>query len=378
MHNINKLLIAFVVLLGACKEKQINEGSSTTTPEDQVILTAAQFNSIGIQLGKLESRAVSSTIKANGMLDVPPQNFVTVSAILGGFVKETKLLQGMKVSHGQVIAVMQDPAYIQLQQDYLQSKSQLEFYESEFKRQQELAKENINAAKTLQQAQSNFLSATANVEGLKEKLKLINIPLSKLEDGDIQSEINIYSPINGYVTQVNVNIGMHVNPTDVLFKIVDTKHLHAEIIVYEKDISKIKIDQRVRIQLSNESAERIARVYLIGKAISLERTISVHCHLEKEDDALLPGMYLSALFETSIGNVPTLPEEAVVNFEGSDYAFMATNQDQLEYQMIKITKGVSALGYVQVTLPEDVEPNSSFVVKGAYDLLGYLKNTEEE
>ena len=93
MHNINKLLIAFVVLLGACKEKQINEGSSTTTPEDQVILTAAQFNSIGIQLGKLESRAVSSTIKANGMLDVPPQNFVTVSAILGGFVKETKLLQ---------------------------------------------------------------------------------------------------------------------------------------------------------------------------------------------------------------------------------------------------------------------------------------------
>lgn len=381
MKKLNSIIFSLLIfLLMSCADKASDlpiESVSTSIP-DEVNLTEAQLKLIGLKLGKIESRTISATIKANGMLDVPPQNMVTVAAVLGGFVKQTDLLQGMQVKKGQVIAVMEDPAYIQMQQEYLESKSQLDFNEMEYRRQQELAKENINAQKTLQQAQSNFLSAKAKVAGLKSKLKMINIAVADLENGNIKSEVNIYAPISGYVTQVHVNLGMYVNPRDVMFKIVDTKHLHAEITVYEKDVLKIKIDQRVRFQLANETTERIARVYLVGKEISPDRTVRVHCHLEKEDTDLLPGMYLNALFETSVGNVPSLPEQAVINFEGADYVFITKNETDRIYKMIKVTKGVTESGYSEITLPQGIDPSSLIVTEGAYDLLAYLKNTEEE
>ncbi len=178
--------------------------------------------------GKVEQRNVSGVIKANGMLDIPPQNLVTISAPLGGFIKSTELLQGMRVRKGQIVAILEHPDYIQLQEDYFVNKSQLDFLLIEYQRQQELAKENVNALKTLQQSRSNYFGTKAKVEGLQAKLKLINIDATELEKGKIKSTINLYSPIAGFVTQVNVNIGMYVNPTDVMFRIIDTEHLHAE------------------------------------------------------------------------------------------------------------------------------------------------------
>ena len=276
----------FISILFSCskgkQEKLIDSGIKieSASQDESVSISEEQFKSLEITLGYATMRSMNGLIKANGMLDVPPQNMVTVSAPLGGFVKSTDLLQGMKVKKGQPIVVLEHPDYIQLQEDYLSGKNQLEFLELEYKRQEELSKENINAAKTVQQAKSNYFGTKAKVQGLKAKLKLININPADLEAGEIQNTISIPSPISGYVTEVNVNIGKHVNPTDVMFKIIDTEHLHAEAQVFEKDIPQLKIGQLVRIYLSNENKERLAKIYLIGKEITPERTVRVHCHLE--------------------------------------------------------------------------------------------------
>jgi cobalt-zinc-cadmium efflux system membrane fusion protein len=319
---------------------------------------------------------MNGTLKANGMLDVPPQNMVTVSAPLGGFVKSTELLQGMKVKKGQTVIVLQHPDYIQLQEDYLTSKNQLEFLYLEYKRQEELAKENVTAAKALQQAKSNYFGTKAKVQGLRAKLKLININPQELENGEIQNTISIPSPISGFVTEVNVNIGMHVNPTDVLFKIIDTEHLHAEAQVFEKDVPRLKIGQQVRVYLSNENKERLAKVFLIGKEITAERTVRVHCHLEGEDPSLIPGLYFKALIETDPQQVTTLPNEAVVDFENKQYVFVEQKAGVLEYEMIEISKLKSEEDFAEVALPSSIA-GRKIVLKGTYALLSILKNTEE-
>ncbi len=380
MQSYKILWLFILILFSRCSQpsKEMETESAPVLQSDEISLTEAQHKSVGISLGNLEEKELSGVVKANGMLDVPPQNMVTVSAMLGGFVKHTEMLQGMTVKKGQVIAIMEHPDYIQLQQDYLESKSQLTFYEAELNRQQELAKENINAAKSLQQAESNYHGTKARVEGLKARLKLININADNLDADNIRNTINIYAPISGFVTQVHVNIGMYVNPADVLFKIVDTRHLHAEIIVFEKDALKIKMGQKVTFQLSNETTKRTAKVYMIGKEIGPERTIRVHCHLENEDEALIPGMYLSALFETGSKKSSALPEQAVINFEGDNYIFLAVNEVGRRYKMLKVRRGIVESGYAEVILPDEVDPSSKFVIAGAYDLLGYLKNTEEE
>jgi membrane fusion protein, heavy metal efflux system len=369
--------LALAILILSCSEKKQEENNSKSeivTTENVVSITEAQFNSLGIVLGLTEKRSMTGLVKANGVLDVPPQNLVTISAPLGGFVKHTELLQGMKVQKGQTVVVMEHPDYIQLQEDYLTNKNQLEFLELEYKRQEELAKENVNAAKALQQAKSNYFGTKAKMHGLIAKLKLININPKELETGDIKNTISIPSPISGFVTQVNVNIGMHVNPTEVMFKIVDTEHLHAEAQVFEKDVAQLKIGQKVRIFLSNESKERLAKVFLVGKEITPERTVRVHCHLEVEDASLIPGLYFKALIETDSKQVMTLPNEAIVNFDNKQFVFVEKNP--FNYEMTEITKGIAEEDFAEVSLPPSTEAKR-IVLKGTYALLGILKNTEE-
>lgn len=373
-------LAVFAVIFAACNnpsEPSESNKETTTLLPNRVQVTPEQARAIQLQLGPVELRNLSAVVKANGMLDVPPQNLVTISAPLGGFVKNTELLQGMKVQKGQTVVVLQHPDYVQLQQDYLEVKSQLEFLKTEYQRQEELARENVNATKVLQQAKSNYEVSLAKSAGLKTKLQLLGIQAEQLSERNLQSTVVIPSPINGFVTQVNVNIGMYVNPTDVMFKIVDTEHLHAELIVYERDIPKIEIGQKVRFTLANESKERLAEVYLVGREIGPDRTVRIHCHLDKEDHNLLPGMYLSAYVEAGPRQVPSLPEEAIVNFEGKDYVFVP-GSEQGTYQMIPVVKGVNELGYTELSLGKDLKVGSQVVVKGAYDLLSKLKNSDEE
>ena len=374
MNLIAKLgLCLFIALIG-CSSSDKPTTDAPTHEGNAVTLSAEQFKLLDIKLGTPEKKIMSGVINANGMLDVPPQNMVTISAPLGGFVKSTDILQGMRVKKGQTIVVMEHPDYIQLQEDYLLNKNQLEFLELEYNRQQELVKENVSAAKSLQLAKSNYQSTKAKVQGMSAKLKLIGINPAELEAGDIKNTVTIASPISGFVTQVNVNVGMHVSPTDVLFKIVDTEHLHAEAMVFEKDLPNLKIGQRVQVMLSNENTERMATVFLVGKEISPDRTVRVHCHFQKEDPSLIPGLYFKALIETEASEHLVLPSTAVVAYNNQHFVFI--EKDSLHYQMVEVQVGKSQNDFTEVILPAELA-QAKMVINGTYSLLSILKNTEE-
>lgn len=377
---INKIFLIGIMLLAlSCREKKAEQPATDNDKKvsNAVILTAGQLKTAAITTGKIEKKTLSGTLKVNGKLDVPPQNLVSVAAPFGGFLKSTEMLQGMPVKKGEVIAIMQNPDYIQLQQDYLDNKSQLEFLEAEYHRQEELANENVNAKKSLQQARASYESKVATVSGLRSKLKILNIDFSALEHGEITSTINLYSPISGFVTEVNFNVGSFVNPTDVLFKIVDASHVHAELTVFEKDIIKIRKGQKVRFTLAGDTKERTATVYLIGREILPDRTVRIHSHLDEEDTNLLPGMYLTALIELESNPVDALPDKAIVEYGGRNYIFIATSEHEFKLMEVKI--GQRELGYSEVILPESIDRSTAnIVIDGAYSLLSKLKNTDGE
>jgi len=378
-HIAFTVIAAFMLIsCGAKKETTTTDAHDHEEEPGVVELTAAQFKTAGITYGKPENRQISGAVKVNGLLDVPPQQQVSISVPMGGFIKQTSLLQGMPVKKGQVIAVLENLDYIQLQQDYLEVSSQLEYAATEHNRQQELARENINALKTLQQAKATWQTLLAKENGLKQKLAMLNISTAALQKGNIQRTINVYAPISGYVTQVNVNLGQFVTPADILFRIVNTEHLHAELTVFEKDVPRLKIGQLVRFTLANEAKTRTATVHLIGREISPERTVRVHCHLEEEDTQLLPGTYLQAMIETGAAAVKALPDAAVVNFENKSYVFVKKPgpDSTFHFNMLEVQKGNSEQGYTEVIFPK-AEPEEEVVVTGAYDLLAKLKNSGE-
>jgi cobalt-zinc-cadmium efflux system membrane fusion protein len=388
------IIIYLTLALGCLLSPACNKSTSIETEdehheeaENSVELTAAQYEVAGIELGKVEQKNLSSLIKVNGVLDPPPQSLVSISAVLGGFVKKTNLLHGSQVKKGDVVVVMEHPDYVQLQQDYLESKSKLAYLEFEFSRQKGLREKNVSSLKVYQQTTADYKSMKANVNALEEKLALIGVNVEQLEKSEkISRTITIHSPIDGYVSRVNVNIGKYVNPVDVMFEIINTEHLHVELTVFEKDIGKIKKGQKIRFTLPNEDdKERLASVYLIGRSISDDRTVKVHGHLDEEDEQFLPGMFVKALIEISNNTVNALPEETIVQSEGGNYIYvfegkrMENNQEMNDFKMVEIQKGITENNYTEVILPDTFDVNSNqIVLKGAYSLLSKMKVSGEE
>jgi len=123
MKNPFFLAITMVVMASCGTKKATEEAKPDNSNVNIITLTDAQYKNAALVVGKIGQQSMSTILRVNGKIDVPPQNTVSISVPLGGYLKTTKLLPGQHVSKGEVIAVMEDQQYIQLQQDYLTAKA---------------------------------------------------------------------------------------------------------------------------------------------------------------------------------------------------------------------------------------------------------------
>jgi len=367
------------VLLFACgNKKTIAEEAIAESSETIVTLTDAQLKNAGIATGKMEQQQISSILKLNGKIDVPPQNMVSISVPLGGYLKTTKLLPGMHINKGEVIGVVEDQQYIQLQQDYLTAKARISFLENEYKRQKELNQSQASSDKVYQQAEADFRSQRVLITALAEKLQLAGISLGKISETNITRSVNIYAPIDGYVSKVNVNIGKYVSPTEVLFELINPTDIHLALRVFEKDLDKLFIGQKLTSFTNNQPDKKHpCEILLIGKDLSSDGNTEVHCHFEDYDHALIPGTYMNAEVEVKSNKSMVLPADAIVRFEGKHYVYKVLAKNKFE--MMQVTIGETENGFTEILSPEEKSLTGiEFVTKGAYSLLMMMKNKSEE
>lgn len=370
------LIISISVLLFACGNEQKTEETKTEQTKEKVVtLTNEQYKNAGIETGKLSNKNISFLLKVNGKIDVPPQSMVSVSVPLGGYIKSTKLLAGMHINKGEVLAVMEDAQYIQLQQDYLMAKAQLALTESEYNRQSALNQSKATSDKIFEQAKANYQAQNILIKSLEQKLLLIGLNPDKITANNISKSINIYSPITGFVSTVNVNIGKYVNPSDVLFELINPADIHLSLTVFEKDINKLSIGQKlVAYTNTNPDKKYSCEIILISKNLENNNAIQVHCHFNQYDKTLLPGMFMTADIELTANNATALPEEAIVRFENKQYVFIAKESNQFE--MLQVQTGNTENGFTEII--GDNLTNQTLVTKGAYNLLMTMKNKSEE
>jgi len=371
------LFLSALWLIISCASKN-EEAASVDTGEieNSVTLSNEQLKNAGIELGKISQKSISSVLKVNGRIDVPPQNMISVSVPMGGYLKSTKLLPGMHLNKGEVIAVMEDQQYIQLQQDYLTAKARLNFTANEYNRQKELNQSKASSDKVLQQTEVDYTTEKINVKSLAERLKLIGVNPDKLDENSISKSINLYSPINGYVSSVNVNIGKFTQPSEVLFELINPADIHLALTIFEKDLSKLSIGQTVLAYTNSQPDKRYeCEIILIGKNLSTERSTEVHSHFENYDKSLIPGMYMNAEIEIKNNTVYALPEEAIVRFENNQYIFLSEGEATFTIQEVKT--GDSENGFIEIISGEKLL-DKNVVMKGAYNLLMTMKNKVEE
>ena len=371
-------LSVIIILLSACGEKKpATDNTDKAENTNIVTLTDAQLKNASILTGKIEQREISSVLKLNGKIDVPPQNMVSISVPLGGYLKSTKLLPGMHVNKGEAIAMIEDQQYIQLQQDYLTAKARIGYLENEYNRQKDLNQSKASSDKVFQQAEAEYRSQQVLISSLAEKLQLIGINVRTISASKISRSVNIYSPITGFVSKVNVNIGKYVSPTEVLFELVNPTDIHLALKVYEKDLDKLYVGQKLVAYTNNQPAKKHeAEILLIGRDLSADRNADVHCHFETYDKTLVPGTYMNAEVQVKNTKAYAIANEAIVQFEGKQYIYKVIGNRQFE--MTEVNIGESENGFTEILLPTKVmTANAVFVTKGAYSLLMMMKNKAE-
>ncbi|MCK9399573.1 MAG: efflux RND transporter periplasmic adaptor subunit [Bacteroidales bacterium] len=381
------IISTFFIVLVSCNGGENNGAENKEVeilPDDIVELRDDQIKFANIETGSIEMRSLSGELKVSGVVTVAPQNLATVCMPLGGFVKSISLMPGNAVSKGQTLAILENLEFVDIQQNYLEAKNKLEYAEAEYIRHTELYKEDVYSQKNLQQVTVDYKSLKALVKALEQKLALIGINPSNLQEDDISRSVAVVSPISGYVNTVNVNIGKFVAPSDVLFEIINSDKLFLELTLFEKDADKVSEGQKIRFFINNETEQHEAVIYQTGKSISNDKTYKVYASVTGICKNIFPGMYVNAIIEASSNEVTTLPSEAIVNFDDKDYIFIfdknkEENEKQFtEYRMIEVHKGVTDGGYTEVVLPDGFDiKTSKVVIKGAYNLLSAKKNAGE-
>lgn len=397
-----KPFLVAALFLAACSDKKAEEAPVEEEHNPDIVeFTPEQYKTSGITLGNVLSINLSNYVKASGTIDAPPQQTYSITSPYGGSIKSTSVIEGKYIAKGQVVATLENPEFLQMQQDYLESSSQLSFLSQDLRRQQELVKENIAAAKSLQRARSEYNTMAARVEGLKSRLRLVGINPGNVRPGRFTSRVNIYAPAGGYVTNVYSNIGKFVGANEVLADIVNTNNLLVNVKVFEKDLPGIRIGQRIRFRGAGDSIERIGQVMLIGRDIDADRTVEVHGRVTSPAQTLIPGMFVTAIIESGSSASPALPADAIVQAGDKKYIFILEEEGEeaegkeaadstkkkkegeeeenhIAFRRVEVTTGVTENGYTSVTFPDNFNMKSKIVFKGAYDLLSKMNNSEEE
>ncbi|MCB0537354.1 MAG: efflux RND transporter periplasmic adaptor subunit [Bacteroidetes bacterium] len=391
---INSILILItLVSFTACQNDHSaddghnHDAASTTTDshdehEEGLHLTKAQIKTIGLKFGAVENIKVNDFVKATGTLGVPPNGLTAVSPKAGGIIKTTiKLVEGDFIKKGTLVAYLENPEFITKQQDFLQTKANLEFTKAEFQRQQNLLNANAGVEKNVQQLQAQLSTEEAKMQGLSKYLNYLGINTASLNSQNITEKVGIYAPVSGYISNIKMHNGMFVQQGNSLFEILDNSHVHLELDVFEKDVAKIKKGQLISYTVPAIGSEIFeGEVEIIGKEFNTDnKTVRVHGHLDGKQPQFIKDLFLNAKIWLNNQTATALPEKAIIRDGASSFVYVADNntaEDEMEFFKIQVITGSTDNGFTAVQFVDTIPKNMQIVTEGAYFVFAQSKAGE--
>ncbi|SEF95707.1 efflux RND transporter periplasmic adaptor subunit [Algoriphagus boritolerans] len=373
------VLAVIIGIISSCENSKNSDAEGIEVSEapdgsNEILLTEIQFNTMKMEWGSPVKGAFSTGISVQGTVKVPVEGMQEISAYFGGYVSALELIEGQPVRRGQTLFYLENPDFIRLQQDYLETSSQLTYLKSEFERQKTLASEQISAQKNFLKAEADYLGSLAKSQSLKKQLSLININADELTPETIRSKVPVFSPISGFVAEVFAVPGQFLPVSGKAVSLINKDHLHIELILFEKDAGLIRVGQKVAFSAPDSPSEEImAQIHVVGQVVNENRQILVHADLqdEKEGANLFPGMFVQAQIQLDPQESWALPEDALVELEGEYFILVQKGKTERGFQLarIKVVPGSKSKGMIEIQPVDGLDETSVVLVRGGFNLL---------
>lgn len=298
MKKIFILLIGGICLSACSRPKQ--EVSSTESVQTTVLKedTADErpSNPENVPDAVTGATNVANTTSLNGLIALPADCNVTVTLTMGGSIHHLSLLPGQYVKKGEIIATLENPEFINLQQSYLEALAQVEYLQKEYERQQVLAAQDAASQKHMQQSKADYLSEKSRLNAAAAQLTLLGVDLQVLQNNSLEPYLSVKAPLSGYVTNMNANVGKYFNAGEPLCDIINKERLLLQLTAYEKDLGQLHVGDSMQFHVNGFPDETFeARLISIDQSVNEHnRSIKIYAYIQTPNPKFRPGMYVSA------------------------------------------------------------------------------------
>ncbi len=364
---------------GAAKEEGHEEAEGEHAEVKEAMLSQQQYEALGMQIDSLQQRNMSGFVEANGQLEVPPQNEAAVTAVVGANVAEILVIEGEQVKQGQVLAYISHPDLVQVQTEFLNANNNLALQDKEFARQKKLYEAGVGSGETFQRAEAELSNAKGKVQGLRSQLRLLNLNPERILQGNSAQRIPVTSPISGAVQMINVKTGQYAQAQTPMFEIVNTEHVHADLMVFEKDVAKVEKGQQVKFTVeSRPGTDLTAEIISVGKSFEQDpKALHVHAEIENKPENLIPGMYVRGRILIDSTQTTALPESAIAKEGDTFFAFTAEREGEgWSFKPVEVIPGATTGEWTAVQFLSEMEPGIQFAYNNAYYLMAQMNKGE--
>lgn len=386
------LLILVVILASACSNTKETPAASATADTTEVVenpttvaLSDLQIKTANIAFGKITNKELTATLKANGVLRVPNDKKANVTSLYGGVIKNLNVQIGDYVAKGQVIARIENPQFLQLQEEYVTNKSRIELAKQELKRQRELNAGNAGTMRNLQNATNDVGNLLTRNASLKKQIALMGINADQISNSNLRSSMLITSPISGTISNIVAKVGSYVDVSSPVAEIVDNNFLHLDLQVFEKDLPTVKVGQTIHFTVTNNPQQEYdAKIFSIGSSFENDsKTVAVHCNVINKKTGLIDGMNITGVVSLNNTTLPAVPAEAIVDAEGKSFIFVVLTDKKAadkhtNFKRVEVIKGVTSMGYTAITAIAEIGKDAQIVSKGAYFVNAKMSSGEGE
>ena len=336
---------------------------------DHIPLTAKQVSTVDLKMGEAVEREMDATIDAKGSLVLRAQAMGDVASLMGGIVKSISVKEGQFVHKGQVVATVENTDVVSLQREYYSAAKECELARIDMERQKLLAQNGAGIKRSLQQAQKDYHVAHANMLGIGRQLAQMGISIAAVAKGKFTTAFPLRAPISGVVSEMTASLGSFADMQTPLMKIRNTQAVECDLNVFEKDLAKIKVGNRVTMSLTNQPGVKLSgTVYGMNHYFNdNSKSVAVHVKLDAASvksylhsssgnthgGKLFAGMYVSGKIATGSQQCLALPSQAIVNTDGKQYVFALNgtpSKGNYSFSRHEVTTGASDGKYTEVKL----------------------------